>query len=734
MLPTAPIRVLIADDLPELRTLLRTTLQGRGFQLVGEAGDGRETLALAVDREPDVVVLDLGMRGIAGPDLVAELRRRAPAVRVVALSAFADTEQRRRALDLGAHASLDKDVDPDQLVATLREVCGRAFGPVALPPPEGLEGLAADELERVWSTLAAAPVATAVVGPDGRFLKVNAALSALVGHPEGALLAAGYQAVVHPEDRDADLEQLQRLLAGEATGYQLQQRCRRIDGEAISVLCNTWLATTQRGDPLHLDGQGRPRYVVRQLVDLREGRRPEDQLAWRATHDALTGLPNRSLFLDRLEMTLARLGRDPALAAVLVVDLDRFKEVAERFGDDAVDRLLVAVAGRLRSILRPSDTVSRFGSDEFAVLCPDLAHERDAVRLAERMTAGLATPFAISSREDTNPMRFAESPRPSSPVGGQEIVVSASIGIALTGSRTRRAESLLSDADTALQRAKHRGGGIYELFDETVRAQLIERLELEQALRQAVDADELRALYQPIVSLKEGRLVGVEALVRWDQPGRGQLLPAEFVPFAEETGLIVPLGAWVLAESCRQAARWRANGPRTLPPTVHVNLSPRQFAEPHLIDLVAGALADTGTDPDRLCLEVTERALAANPASAATTLKRLSALGVHVSVDDFGTGYSSLASLQYLPLSSLKIDRSFVARLDLDPSDDAMVAAVIGLGHTLGLTVIAEGVETSRQLAKLDQLGCDYAQGYLFARPETASRVGELLGHDRRWQ
>ena len=188
--------------------------------------------------------------------------------------------------------------------------------------------------------------------------------------------------------------------------------------------------------------------------------------------------------------------------------------------------------------------------------------------------------------------------------------------------------------------------------------------------------------------------MAVEALVRWDQPGRGQLLPAEFVPFAEETGLIVPLGAWVLSESCRQAARWRANGPRTLPPTVHVNLSPRQFAEPHLIDLVAGALADTGTDPDRLCLEVTERALAANPASAATTLKRLSALGVHVSVDDFGTGYSSLASLQYLPLSSLKIDRSFVARLDLDPSDDAMVAAVIGLGHTLGLTVIAEGVET----------------------------------------
>jgi diguanylate cyclase (GGDEF)-like protein len=683
---SAPIRVLLADDLPELRTLLRTTLQGRGFQLVGEAADGHEALRLAADTEPDVVVLDLGMPGSDGPAMVAELRRRVPAARVVALAAFAGEALRQAALDRGAHACLDKDVDPDRLVATLREVCGRSFGPLALPPPDGLDGLASDELERVWSTLAAAPVATAVVGPDGRFLRVNPALCALVGHPEGALLAAG---------------------------YQLQQRCRRVDGEAISVLCNTWLATGRRGEPLHLDPDGRPRYLVRQLVDLREGRHPEDQLAWRATHDALTGLPNRSLFMDRLEMTLARLGRDPALAAVLVLDLDRFKEVTERFGDDAVDRLLVAVAGRLRSILRPSDTVSRFGSDEFAVLCPDLAHERDAVRLVERMTAGLATPFAV---------------------GGQEIMVSASIGIALTGSRSRRAASLLSDADTAMARAKQRGGGIYELFDETVRAQLIERLELEQALRQAVDGDELRTLYQPIVSLKEGRLVGVEALVRWDQPGRGRLLPAEFVPFAEETGLIIPLGAWVLAESCRQAAHWRAAGPRTLPPTVHVNLSPRQFTEPHLIDLVAGALADTATDPDRLCLEVTERALAANPASAATTLKRLSALGVRVSVDDFGTGYSSLASLQYLPLSSLKIDRSFVARLDLDPSDDAMVAAVIGLGHTLGLTVIAEGVETPRQLAKLDQLGCDYAQGYLFARPETASRVGELLGHDRRWQ
>jgi PAS domain S-box-containing protein len=324
----APIRVVIADDIPELRTLLWVALQGRGFELAGEAGDGRETLRLAAGAQPDAVVLDLGMPGTDGPDLIAELRRRTPAVKVVALSAFAADELRGAAFDQGAHAYLDKDVDPDDLVATLRDVCGRGLAPgrglrEPEPPPPSVAspvGHAGDDLERAWSSLAAAPVATALVGPDGRFLKVNAALCALVGHSETALLAAGFPAVVHPEDRDNDLEQLKRLLGGEVAGYQLQERCRRIDGEAISVLCNTWLATNHRGEPLHLDGHGRPRYVVRQLVDLRESRRPEDQLAWRATHDALTGLPNRGLFLDRLEMTLARLGRDPGLAAVLVLD------------------------------------------------------------------------------------------------------------------------------------------------------------------------------------------------------------------------------------------------------------------------------------------------------------------------------------------------------------------------------------------------------------------------------
>jgi diguanylate cyclase (GGDEF)-like protein/PAS domain S-box-containing protein len=716
----ATIRVLIADDVPELRTVLRLTLQDRGFELVGEAATGDEVLRLAVAARPELIVIDLAMPG-AGANTVAKLRKRLPDAKLVVLSALAaDQDQvRGQVLAGGADAYLEKTIDPERLVAALRQLCGRNAAPLpAKPRPNGLFDPEADEVDRIWSSLSAAPTPTAVVDREGRLLRVNQALAELVGQPEAVLLSARFPAVLHPDDRDADLEQLHQLLAGELPAFELQQRCRRSDGEAVPVLGSAWVPRAPWGDTLHRNRAGQPRYVIRQLVDLRDHGRPDERFAWQVTHDALTGLPNRTLFLDRLRMTLARLGREPGLAAVLAIDLDRFSELVERFGDDAVDRLLIAVAGRLRSILRPSDTVARFSGDDFAVLCP-IAHQRDAVRLAERVLSGLTTPIAV---------------------GGQEVVLRASIGIAVTGPRAQPAETMLLDADLALQRAKQQGDR-YELADETLRAQLAEQLETERALRQALDTGELRAFYQPIVSLKEGRLVGAEALLRWEQPGRETQAPGAFLPFAEQTGLVVPIGpigAWLLREACQQAARWRADATQErgrdgdtdgerAPAAVHVNLSERQFAEPHLVDLVAGVLADTGLEPGLLCLEIGEPALAASPATAATTLKRLAGLGVRIAVDGFGTGWSSLSSLRSLPVTTLKIDRSFIARLDLGPPDDTMVAAVIGLARTLGLSVIATGVETPAQLAKLDDLGCDFAQGFLFAQPETGGRTSEIL-------
>jgi diguanylate cyclase (GGDEF)-like protein/PAS domain S-box-containing protein len=567
-----------------------------------------------------------------------------------------------------------------------------------------------EELDRVWGSLAFAPSATALVDQAGDFLRLNLAFTELTGRSETELRALGLAALLHPDDRDADGEYLQRLLDRELAAYQLPQRCRRADGEIVWVLTSTWLATGADGRPAGVDLEGRPRYVVRQLVELGRSGQTAEQLAGRAARDPLTGLATRTLYLDRLDAVLARLERHPGMVAVLALDLDSFGRAAERVGAEAADGVLVAVAGRLRSVLRPSDTVARLGSDEFAVLCQDLRDGRDAVRLAERIAAGLATPFAV---------------------GGTELTVSASIGIALTTSHRRRPAHLLRDAETAMRRAKRHDGTSYELYDEAVQTRLDAHMRTEDALRASIDRGELRVVYQPIVSLREGRVVGVEALVRWERPGHGQLHPAEFVPFAEETGLIVPVGGWVLEEACRQATRW--DGVRGQPaPAVHVNLSQRQFAQPSLVDLVADALAASGIEPERLCLEVTEQALAGQPAAA--TCERLTGLGVGLAVDDFGAGCSSLALLHHLPLAALKIDRSFIADLGREPADEGVAAAVTGIAHALGLTVVAEGVETRQQLARLDGLGCDQAQGFLFGAPEPGGRVGELLGQDHRWQ
>ncbi|MBW3668996.1 MAG: EAL domain-containing protein [Actinobacteria bacterium] len=434
-------------------------------------------------------------------------------------------------------------------------------------------------------------------------------------------------------------------------------------------------------------------------------RRAFGEAVHQATHDALTGLPNRTLVIDRLTHALARARRRPGALAVLFVDLDRFKVVNDSLGHSVGDEVLMQIAQRLLAAVRPGDTVARLAGDEFVVVCEDVANESDVLLLADRVAQAVAAPI---------------------PLYGRDAIITASIGIALAAPDTR-AEDLLRDADVAMYRAKERGRARLELFDEAMRTRMLERLEIEHALRRALAHHEFVLHYQPTVSLRTGRIISVEALLRWPDPDRGLVMPDEFIPIAEENGLIVPLGRWALEEACRQLAAWRSEYPDCADLQVSVNLSARQFAAPDLVPSVAAALRDAGLPPSRLWLEITESVLMDEAEATIETLQALRGLGVHLSIDDFGTGYSSLSYLKRFPVDVLKIDRSFVDGLGADAEDEAIVTAVVRLAHALDLQVVAEGVETGAQLAELRRLGCNAVQGYYFAHPQPASEMGEML-------
>jgi diguanylate cyclase (GGDEF)-like protein/PAS domain S-box-containing protein len=428
--------------------------------------------------------------------------------------------------------------------------------------------------------------------------------------------------------------------------------------------------------------------------------RTEEETRRRGLHDPLTGLPNRTLVLDRIAHALARADRGEASVAVLFLDVDNFKVVNDSLGHRAGDNLLRQLAQRLSEAVRPSDTVGRFGGDEFVVLCEDVVDEPMALRIAGRLARVFETPFALE--------------------GDDVHLASASIGVVLRDGAQDDPEELLRDADAAMYRAKERGRSRVELFDSGMRARAIGRLQTEGDLRRALERDELRVVYQPIVELGDGAIRGFEALVRWQHPDRGLLTPAQFIPVAEESGMIVGLGRVVLEEACRQAAAWGS-----VP--VHVNLSARQLADPNLIDSVAHVVRATGVEPAHLVLELTESSLLERAHSPAETLARLKGLGISLILDDFGTGYSSLSYLQHFPLSGLKIDRTFVAALGGANGGGAIVDAILRMARALDLEVVAEGLETDEHLDVLRRLGCRYGQGYLFSRPVDAATATALL-------
>jgi diguanylate cyclase (GGDEF)-like protein/excisionase family DNA binding protein len=420
-----------------------------------------------------------------------------------------------------------------------------------------------------------------------------------------------------------------------------------------------------------------------------------------ALHDPLTGLPNRTLLSHRLHEALG----DPSGLAVLFLDVDRFKDVNDTFGHQVGDQLLHRLAERLRDVVAAGDTLARFGGDEFVLVCRDVEGERGAIVIAERLLAALATPIDHEGRRH---------------------FVAASIGVVVPDGPHHTPDGVLRDADVAMFRAKDAGGARYALFDRAMRDRIVQRVELEHDLRQALQRDELVLEFQPLIALDQPRIVGAEALVRWEHPRLGLLAPGAFVGVAEESGLIVELGRWVLSEACRRLARWMSE-PGIELPYVSVNLSGRQVAEPDLPEVVADVLRATGAPADRLVLEVTESVLIGEASSPTAVLQRLKALGIRLMLDDFGTGYSSLNYIKRFPIDGLKVDRSFVAGIADGPEDRHILAAIVQMAQGLELEVVAEGVETIEQAQWVRALGCDVAQGYLFAPPTSARLLEPLL-------
>lgn len=550
--------------------------------------------------------------------------------------------------------------------------------------------------------------ANSITTPDGCLIACNSAFVNLFGFHSKEEALGYHTDRLHPSK--AEREAVIALIRKERTlnAYELQMR--RIDSTPLIIVTNIIGIFDNAGELIEIHGHG---------FDVTQRKVAEEQLLHNAFHDALTGLSNRALFMDRLRQTIERAKRREDYAfAVLFLDLDRFKVINDSLGHNVGDQLLIAFARRLEACKRSQDTAARFGGDEFVILLEGIKDVSDATGVAERIQRELALPFHLS---------------------GQEVFTTTSIGIALSTRATGEAglydqpENLLRDADLAMYRAKLLGKARYVMFDPVMHAQALTRLQMENDLRRAVEREEFQVYYQPIVELETSKIKGFEALLRWQHPSQGLVYPETFVPIAEETGLIVSIGYWILRKACCQLQVWQRfsaqpSGATIYPTlTISVNLSGKQFSQPDLIQQVDQILQETGLDARSLTLEITESLIVENDQSATATLFQLRDLGVQLSIDDFGTGYSSLGRLHQFPISMLKIDRSFVSRIGTNKGNLEIIETIVTLAHQLGMDVTAEGVETAEQLAQLRNLKCTYGQGYLFSRPLDSTAAGALI-------
>ncbi|MFN7946722.1 MAG: EAL domain-containing protein [Blastocatellia bacterium] len=544
----------------------------------------------------------------------------------------------------------------------------------------------------------------ALVDLKGRWLQVNQPLCRMLGYSAPELLALNFQNVTHQEDLPAVMQQMKLLFEGRTAAVQMKKRLVHKLGYQVWA---HWSVSLVR------DAEPQSARLIVQLQDLTEHQRDKGQLLHDSFHDTLTGLPNRALFVQHLKMAIERAGQDEISPfAVLMLDPDRFKLINESLGHQIGDQLLTGLARRLEKCLQPGEQVARLGGGTFALLVNNAHDISEATEMAERIRRVLTQPFRLN---------------------GQEIFTTVSIGIAHSALGYQQPDDMLRDAETAMSRAKARGASQHEVFEKEMHAKTRDLLKLETDLRRAVEREEFIVHYQPIVTLETGELAGFEALVRWQHPEQGMISPAVFIPAAEETGLIVEIGFQVLREACRQTREWRNMYPASFPLRMSVNLSGKQFLHPDLIGQIERTLRDTRLDPHYLKLEITESVVMDNVEVAIEMLKRIRRLGIDLSIDDFGTGYSSLSYLHRFPLSTLKVDRSFVMRMNQNSENKEIVRTIVTLAKTLKMDVIAEGVETEDQALQLLGLNAKYGQGYYFSRPVPAQAAGELLKNRKQW-
>ena len=557
--------------------------------------------------------------------------------------------------------------------------------------------------ERFRSAFDYAPIGIALVSPNGNWLKVNHALCEILGYTQEEFLATDFHSMLSSEDLGNTLIKIHELVSGKITSCQMEQKYIHKDGKNVWA---SWSVSSAN------DSESEKSNLIFQIQDITDKKLAEEKLQYEATHDALTGLPNRAFFLQRLENALEKAHENPNhKVSVLFIDLDRFKIVNDSLGHLIGDQLLIGISERLRDCLRPADIVARLGGDEFTILVEGKHQDKEVINIAERIKEKFAIPFDLS---------------------GQEVYSSASIGILHSSENHHNSADLLRDADTAMYQAKRAGKDRHEVFDEKMFKAAKETLQLENDLRRAVGREEICVYYQPIHSLASGRVLGFEALARWKHREFGLLSPIKFIPLAEEIGLIDALGDQIMRIACSQMRELKDSLIDGEDYTLNVNLSCKQFKQPNLVQNIKQILDETNFPPDKLKIEITESVFFEHKDNAVKMLNQLRELGIEINIDDFGTGYSNLSYLMQLPISTLKIDRSFIEPIKHAGSNVEIVQTIVMLAQNLGMKVIAEGVETEAQLEQLKKLNCESAQGFYFSKPMTFEETQEFLGAETK--